>query len=45
MNVPAQIGNYKLEREIGRGASSEVWLARHARLPDHVVAVKVLMLK
>jgi predicted Ser/Thr protein kinase len=43
MNVPAQIGNYKLEREIGRGASSEVWLARHARIPDHVVAVKVLM--
>jgi predicted Ser/Thr protein kinase len=43
MNVPAQIGNYKLEREIGRGASSEVWLARHAHLTDHVVAVKVLM--
>lgn len=43
MNLPAQIGNYKLECEIGRGASSEVWLARHAHLPDHAVAVKVLM--
>jgi hypothetical protein len=43
MNVPAQIGNYKLEREIGRGASSEVWLARHTQLADQVVAVKLLM--
>lgn len=43
MSVPQQVGNYKLEREIGRGASSEVWLGRHAHLPDHVVAVKVLM--
>lgn len=43
MSVPAQIGNYKLEREIGRGASSEVWLARHVRLTGHLVAVKVLM--
>jgi predicted Ser/Thr protein kinase len=43
MSVPQQVGNYKLEREIGRGASSEVWLGRHAHLPDHVVAVKLLM--
>ncbi len=43
MSVPAQIGNYKLEREIGRGASSEVWLGRHEHLRDHVVAVKILM--
>lgn len=43
MNVPAQVGNYKLEREIGRGATSEVWLARHAHLSEHVVAVKLLM--
>lgn len=43
MSVPAQIGNYTLEREIGSGASSEVWLGRHAHLQDHVVAVKVCM--
>lgn len=43
MSVPSQIGNYRLEREIGRGASSEVWLGRHVDLPDHVVAVKILM--
>ena len=43
MTVPPQIGNYRLEREIGRGASSEVWLGRHLHLQDHVVAVKVLM--
>lgn len=43
MAVPDQIGNYILEREIGHGASSEVWLGRHAHLQDHVVAVKVLM--
>jgi eukaryotic-like serine/threonine-protein kinase len=43
MSLPAQIGNYRLERELGRGASSEVWLARHAYLGDHTVAIKVLM--
>ncbi len=43
MRVLAQIGNYTLEREIGRGASSEVWLGRHAQLPDLLVAVKVLV--
>lgn len=43
MSLPPQFGNYKLEREIGRGATSEVWLARHAHLSDHEVAVKILM--
>ncbi|PDW03174.1 serine/threonine-protein kinase [Candidatus Viridilinea mediisalina] len=43
MPLPAQIGNYRLERELGRGASSEVWLARHSYLGDHTVAIKVLM--
>lgn len=43
MALPTQFGNYKLERELGRGASSEVWLARHAHLQEHQVAVKILM--
>ncbi len=43
MDVPRQIGNYSLEHIIGRGASSEVWLARHAELRDHVVAIKLLV--
>lgn len=43
MNVPRRIGNYALEHPLGRGASSQVWLARHQELPDHVAAVKVLM--
>ena len=43
MNVPAQIGNYRIERELGRGASSEVWQARHIYLDDYQVAIKVLM--
>lgn len=43
MNIPSQLGNYKLDQMIGRGASSEVWLARHVLLPDHRVAVKILM--
>ncbi|NTW01614.1 MAG: protein kinase [Oscillochloris sp.] len=43
MNIPEQIGNYTLDREIGSGASSQVWLAHHTRLPEHFVAIKVLM--
>ncbi|MEI7768730.1 MAG: serine/threonine-protein kinase [Chloroflexales bacterium] len=43
MNIPEQIGNYTLDREIGSGASSQVWLAHHTKLPAHLVAVKVLM--
>ncbi len=42
MRVPSQIGNYQLERMIGQGASSEVWLARHTHLPAYTVAIKVL---
>jgi hypothetical protein len=37
------IGNYKLDRKIGRGATSEVWLAHHAHLNDRYVAIKILM--
>ncbi|NTV61942.1 MAG: protein kinase [Oscillochloris sp.] len=43
MNIPEQIGNYTLDREIGSGASSQVWLARHSKLPERLVAVKLLM--
>lgn len=43
MYIPEQIGNYTLDREIGNGATSQVWLAHHTQLPDHLVAVKVLM--
>ncbi|NJN66983.1 MAG: protein kinase [Chloroflexaceae bacterium] len=37
-----QVGNYLLEREIGRGATSEVWIGHHAYL-ERRVAVKLLM--
>ncbi|NJN19773.1 MAG: protein kinase [Oscillochloris sp.] len=43
MPLPSQLGNYTLEREIGRGSSSEVWLARHRHLRERHVAIKVLM--
>lgn len=42
-NLPQRVGNYVLEREIGRGATSEVWLARHAHLEQRQVAIKILM--
>jgi hypothetical protein len=38
-----QIGNYRLERRIGKGGMSEVWLGRHRRLDDRRVAVKLLL--
>jgi hypothetical protein len=41
--LPQQCGNYELEREIGRGAGSEVWLGRHVRIPEHTVALKILL--
>ncbi|MFV9504122.1 MAG: protein kinase domain-containing protein [Oscillochloridaceae bacterium umkhey_bin13] len=43
MSLPAQFGSYTLERNLGKGGSSEVWLARHSHLKDHCVAIKVLM--
>ncbi len=42
-NLPQRIGNYALEREIGRGGASEVWLARHIHLEKRQVAIKILM--
>ncbi len=41
-SIPQRVGNYILEREIGRGGSSEVWLARHDHLEQRQVAIKVL---
>lgn len=38
-----QLGNYVIDREIGRGATSEVWLAHHAYLEHRQVAVKILL--
>lgn len=44
MTTPIQrIGNYKLERRIGKGGMSEVWLARHRLLDDRMVAIKLLL--
>ena len=41
--LPQQCGNYELVQEIGRGASSEVWLGRHVTIDDHMVALKILL--
>jgi hypothetical protein len=42
-NIPQRIGNYQLERQIGKGGMSQVWLARHRVLDERVVAVKLLL--
>jgi hypothetical protein len=42
-NLPTRVGNYQLERQIGKGGMSEVWLARHRLLDDRQVAVKLLL--
>ncbi|NJP07081.1 MAG: protein kinase [Chloroflexaceae bacterium] len=43
MTAPKQVGNYLLEAPIGRGATSEVWLAHHAFLDHRRVAIKILV--
>ena len=43
INTPRSIGNYVLEHELGRGATSQVWKARHRFLHERVVAVKILL--
>jgi eukaryotic-like serine/threonine-protein kinase len=42
-NFPQTIGNYKLERQIGKGGMSQVWLGRHRTLEDRLVAIKLLV--
>ena len=42
-NLPQTIGNYRLERQIGKGGMSQVWLARHRTLEDRRVAIKLLV--
>lgn len=42
-NIPPRIGNYRLERRIGKGGMSEVWLAHHRSLENRQVAIKLLM--
>jgi len=42
-NIPRTIGNYQLEHELGRGATSQVWMGRHIFLRERAVAVKLLL--
>ena len=42
-SVPQRIGNYQLERQIGKGGMSEVWLGRHRSLENRLVAIKLLL--
>lgn len=43
INTPRSIGNYVLEHELGRGATSQVWKGRHRFLHERVAAVKILL--
>jgi eukaryotic-like serine/threonine-protein kinase len=42
-NVPQRVGNYRIEKPIGKGGSSQVLLARHVTLEDRHVAIKLLL--
>jgi hypothetical protein len=42
-SVPQRIGNYQLERQIGKGGMSEVWLGRHRSLDNRLIAIKLLL--
>ncbi|MEM8529581.1 MAG: protein kinase [Chloroflexota bacterium] len=42
-HIPQQIGNYNLERRLGKGGTSEVWLAEHRSLTERTVAIKLLL--
>lgn len=43
ITIPRTIGNYILEDELGRGATSQVYCARHRYIKERKVAVKVLL--
>ncbi|GAC1363613.1 MAG: protein kinase [Herpetosiphon sp.] len=43
ISTPRTIGNYILEVELGRGATSQVWRGRHRFLREREVAVKILL--
>ncbi len=42
-NLPQAVANYRLERRLGKGGMSEVWLGRHRILENRLVAIKLLM--
>ncbi len=41
--LPRKFGQYVIEQQIGRGESSRVYRAHHDDIPDHKVALKVLL--
>lgn len=42
-NTPQRIGNFTVDRQIGKGGMSEVWLAHHRSLANRQVAIKLLL--
>jgi predicted Ser/Thr protein kinase len=42
LTLPTQVGNYKLEKPLGAGGQSKVFLARHVTIADQSVVVKLL---
>lgn len=42
VTVGTVIQDYEIVRPLGRGATSTVWAARHQRLPEKEVAIKIL---